>query len=225
MKMLGETENIKMDRKLLKPQVERRRRERMNRSLENLRTLLLQGPEHNSSTQRRIEKAEILECTVLFLQSSVAVAKKAKDAEGGEKLQFIDGFSTCLQKAAHFLLDEGEVRGLEGSISTTLCQRLSQPCVPANIRLPVRIQNSSRIQVPRSTVQHYLQQRQKQQQNSICKQGLSSACRNIVVHPNRIPFRSAEPNALECHRKTHTEAQPTSHSQAPVSQTVWRPWP
>ncbi|XP_051980546.1 transcription factor HES-2-like [Xyrauchen texanus] len=217
MKMRTGSENIKIDRKLLKPQVERRRRERMNRSLENLRSLLLQGSEHNSSTHRRIEKAEILECTVLFLQNSVAVAKKPKDA-GGEKLPFIDGFSTCLQKAAHFLLDKGEVRGLEGSISATLCQRLSQPCVPANIRMPVRIQNSSRIQVPRSTVQHYLQQRQKQQQNSVCTQELSSACRNNVVHPNRIPFRSAEPNALEC--QTHTVAQPTSHSQ-----TVWRPWP
>lgn len=86
MKILAQTENLKMDRKvntyfqinttepyrccninqlkhdlltdisllcflkLLKPQVERRRRERMNRSLENLKLLLLQGPEHNVRT-------------------------------------------------------------------------------------------------------------------------------------------------------------------------------
>ncbi|XP_051529143.1 transcription factor HES-7.1-like [Myxocyprinus asiaticus] len=224
MKMLGETENIKMDRKLLKPQVERRRRERMNRSLENLRTLLLQGPEHNSSTQRRMEKAEILEYTVLFLQNSVAQAKKAKDEEGREKHQFIDGFSTCLQKAARFMIDEGEARGLEGSVSATLCQRLSQPSVPANIRLPVRIQNSSRIQVPGSTVQHHLHL-EKQQQNLVCRQGLSSAGRNIVVHLNRSPFRSTEPSTMQSHGKTHTVAQPTSQHQAPVSETVWRPWP
>ncbi|XP_051950156.1 hairy and enhancer of split related-7 [Xyrauchen texanus] len=219
MKLLGETENIKMDRKLLKPQVERRRRERMNRSLDNLRTLLMQGPEHNSSTQRRMEKAEILEYTVLFLQNSVTQAKKAKDEEGREKHQFIEGFSTCLQKAARFMIDEGEARGMEGSISATLCQRLSQPSVPANIKLPVRIQNSSRIQVPGSTVQHDLHL-QKQQQNSVCKQGLSSAGRNIVV-----PFRSTEPSTMQSHGKTHTAAQPTSQHQAPVSETVWRPWP
>ncbi|XP_051750399.1 hairy and enhancer of split related-7 [Ctenopharyngodon idella] len=202
MKILGETETIKMDRKLLKPQVERRRRERMNRSLENLRSLLLQGPEHNSPSQRRIEKAEILEYTVLFLQNSVAQAKKAKDAEGGEKRQFMDGFSSCLQKAARFLSDEGDARGLEA----TLCQRLTQPCMSTSIRLPVRVQNSSRTQLPDS-------------QSSVCKQGLPSACRNVVSHSNRNPFRSTDSNTL------HATARPTSQHQEPVRQTVWRPWP
>lgn len=168
-----------------------------------------------SSTQRRMEKAEILEYTVLFLQNTVAQAKKAKDEEGREKHQFIEGFSTCLQKAARFMIDEGKARGLEGSISGTLCQRLSQPSVPANIRLPVRIQNSSRIQVPGSTVQHHLHL-QKQQQNLVCKQGFSSAGRNVVV-----PFRSTEPSTMQ----SHAAAQPTSQHQAPVSEAVWRPWP
>ncbi|XP_048042562.1 hairy and enhancer of split related-7 [Megalobrama amblycephala] len=202
MKILGETETIKMDRKLSKPQVERRRRERMNRSLENLRSLLLQGPEHNSPSQRRIEKAEILEYTVLFLQKSVAQAKKAKDAEGGEKRQFMDGFSSCLQKAARFLSDEGDSCGLEA----TLCQRLTQPCMSTSIRLPVRVQNSSRTQLPDS-------------QSSVCKQGLPSACRNIVSHPARNPFRSTDSNTL------HATARPTFQHQEPVRQTVWRPWP
>ncbi|XP_018948777.1 transcription factor HES-7.1-A-like [Cyprinus carpio] len=213
MKILRETQTIKMDRKLLKPQVERQRRERMNRSLENLRTLLLQGPEHNSPTQRRIEKAEILEYTVLFLQNSVAQAKKAKDVKGGEKRQFMDGFSSCLQNAARFLSDEGKARGLEGSVTAVLCQRLTQPCVSSTIRLPVRIQNSSRKQVPDSNAQHHLQQ------NSVCKQGLPTACRNVLPHLNRIPFRSTDSNTL------YSTAPPTSQHQTPVSQTVWRPWP
>ncbi|KAI2664067.1 transcription factor HES- -A-like protein [Labeo rohita] len=214
MKILGETETIKMDRKLLKPQVERRRRERMNRSLENLRALLLQGPEHNNPTQRRIEKAEILEYTVLFLQNSVAQAKKANDVEAAEKRQFMDGFSSCLQKAARFLSDEGKAHGLEGSVTATLCQRLTQPCVSSTtIRLPVRIQNSSRRPVPDSNVQHHLQQ------SSLCKQGLPSACRTVVPHANRTAFRSTDSNTL------HSTARSTSQHQTPVSQTVWRPWP
>lgn len=165
-----------------------------------------------SPTQRRIEKAEILEYTVLFLQNSVAQAKKAKDVEGGEKRQFMDGFSSCLQKAASFLSDEGKAPGLEGSVTTRLCQRLTQPCVSTTIRLPVRIQNSSRKQVPDSNAQHHLQQ------NSVCKQGLPTACRNVVPHPNRIPFRSTDSSTL------HLTAPPTSQHQT-VSQTVWRPWP
>lgn len=217
MKILGKTESIKMDRKLLKPQVERRRRERMNRSLENLRALLLQGPEHNNPNQRRIAKAEILEYTVLFLQNSVA--KKAKDEEEREKHQFMDGFSTCLQKAAHFLSNEGEARGLDGSVKAMLCQRLTHPCVPAHIRMPVKAPNS-RMMVPESHAQQ-----QHQQQTSVCKQELSSACRNIVLHHNRVPLRSTEPSQLQCHENTHSTARPTSQHQAPVSQPVWRPWP
>ncbi|XP_073695550.1 hairy and enhancer of split related-7 [Garra rufa] len=213
MKILGETETIKMDRKMLKPQVERRRRERMNRSLENLRTLLLQGPEHNSPSQRRIEKAEILEYTVLFLQNSVAQAKKSQDVEQGEKRQLMDGFSSCLQKAARYLSDAGKARGLEGSVTDTLCQRLTQSCVSTTIRLPVRIQNFSRRPIPESNTQHHLQQ------SSVCKQGLPSSCRNVVSHANRTVFRSTDANAL------HSTARPTSQHQTPVSQTVWRPWP
>uniref|UniRef100_A0A8C2I060 Hairy and enhancer of split related-7 n=1 Tax=Cyprinus carpio TaxID=7962 RepID=A0A8C2I060_CYPCA len=213
MKILGETETIKMDRKLLKPQVERRRRERMNQSLENLRTLLLQGPEHNSPSHRRIEKAEILEYTVLFLQNSVAQAKKAKDVEGAEKHQFMDGFSSCLQKAACFLSDEGKARGLEGSVTATLCQRLTRPCVSSTIRLPLRVQNWSRKQFSHSNAQHHLRQ------NSVCKQGLPSACSNVVPHPNRTAFGSTDSNTL------HSAARPTSQHPTPVSQTVWRPWP
>ncbi|XP_043075990.1 hairy and enhancer of split related-7 [Puntigrus tetrazona] len=212
MKILREAETIKMDRKLLKPQVERRRRERMNQSLENLRMLLLQGPEHNSPTQRRIEKAEILEYTVLFLQNSAAQAKKAKDAEGGEKSRFMDGFSSCLQKATRFLSDEGKARGQEGSVNAVLCQRLSQPCASTTVRLPARIQNSSRKQLPDSNGRHHLQQ------SSVCKQGLPTACRNVVPHLNRVPFRSSDSNAL------HSTAPPTSQHQT-VGQTVWRPWP
>ncbi|XP_059405052.1 transcription factor HES-7.1-A-like [Carassius carassius] len=213
MKILRDTQTIKMDRKLLKPQVERQRRERMNRSLESLRTLLLQGPEHNSPTQRRIEKAEILEYTVLFLQNSVARAKKATDVKGGEKRQFMDGFSSCLQNAARFLSGEGKAHGLDGSVTAILCQRLTQPCVSPTIRVPVRIQNSSRKQVPDSNAQHHLQQ------NSVCKQGLATACRNVLPHLNRIPFRSTDSNTL------HSTSPPASQHQTPVSQAVWRPWP
>ncbi|XP_067295991.1 hairy and enhancer of split related-7 [Pseudorasbora parva] len=206
MKILGEPENVKMDRKLMKPQVERRRRERMNRSLDNLRTLLLQGPEHNGPSQRRLEKAEILEYTVLFLQNSFAQAKKAHE-EGGEKHQFMEGFSSCLERAARFLSDEGDARALEASVSAALCQRLTRPNVSTGLRLPVRTQNSSRTpQAPHS-------------QSSVCKRGLPSAGRDIVPNSNRLRLRSTDSSTR------HAPARAASQSQAPVSQTVWRPWP
>ncbi|KAK6305525.1 hypothetical protein J4Q44_G00243050 [Coregonus suidteri] len=118
MKPLGGTENRKIDRKLLKPQVERRRRERMNHSLESLRTLLLQGPLHQGVTQHRVEKAEILEHTVLFLQNTCDGDRK-KAESGEQQHSFQEGFSGCLQRAARFLGHEGEGLQLEAALNTT----------------------------------------------------------------------------------------------------------
>ncbi|KAL7837932.1 hypothetical protein AOLI_G00263360 [Acnodon oligacanthus] len=71
--------------------------------------------ERKAATQRRVEKAEILEHTVLFLQTSMAQVKKNQACdEGSEGRQFMDGFSACLHEAARFLQTEEESRGLQG---------------------------------------------------------------------------------------------------------------
>ncbi|TRY55105.1 hypothetical protein DNTS_034631 [Danionella cerebrum] len=201
---------------LLKPQVERRRRERMNRSLDNLRLLLLQGPEHTNPVQKRPEKAEILEYTVRFLQNSVTHSKKTMDLKEREKSQFMDGFSSCLQRAACFLEDEGEARGLEGNVSSTLCQRLSRPCVSTTLRLPARVRSSFRMQFSGSKTQHHMQ---AEKQTPAFKQVLLAPCRKSAPQSRRAAFRSTDSNTL------HSTEQATSHHQAPVCQPVWRPWP
>ncbi|XP_066577767.1 hairy and enhancer of split related-7 [Amia ocellicauda] len=129
MKLLGETQPgaAKPDRKLLKPLLERRRRERMNRSLESLRAMLLQGDHAQGLLSPRVEKARILESTVQFLRQW----GNAGGHGGGE---YQEGFSACLGRAVHFLQGEGEgspqqaQRGL--SLDTSVALRLSQ-CVPS----------------------------------------------------------------------------------------------
>ncbi|KAF1388366.1 hypothetical protein PFLUV_G00089440 [Perca fluviatilis] len=136
MKLLQDSEDAKAQRKSLKPQVERRRRERMNRSLESLKTLLLQRQE---ATQRRVEKAEILEHTVVFLQNTAErdqMRAGGGDGGGGEgggggggggggdqKHSFQDGFSTCLQRAAQFLGPEGKGLWLGAALDASFAAR------------------------------------------------------------------------------------------------------
>ncbi|KAL7394335.1 hypothetical protein ABVT39_024349 [Epinephelus coioides] len=96
----------------------------MNRSLESLKTLLLQRQE---ATQRRVEKAEILEHTVLFLQTT-AKRDATRDAGGGsQKHSFQDGFSTCLQRASQFLGPEGKGLWLGAALDASFAARLSRP--------------------------------------------------------------------------------------------------
>ncbi|XP_061839425.1 hairy and enhancer of split related-7 [Nerophis lumbriciformis] len=103
MKTKQETEEASHDKKLMKSQVEKRRRERMNHSLDRLRVMLMHEPQQRGACERRVEKTEILETTVLFLHNT----SKAKAASGPS---FQDGFSACLRSAARFL--GPEVKGL-----------------------------------------------------------------------------------------------------------------
>ncbi|XP_062845290.1 hairy and enhancer of split related-7 [Trichomycterus rosablanca] len=207
---LEEPERMKTDRKLMKPQVERRRRERMNRSLDNLRTLLLQGPEHQTGSQRRVEKAEILEHTVLFLQTSMADAQKSKrQEESTEEHQFLDGFSTCLQKAVWFLQEESKNRGQQDTLSSSLYQCLSRP----HISQTSHLKHTPKVKIT------------PDMRNS-GKQGLQCVRKHALSHPYRVPLRHTEPNTVQHHATTTAASQPTTSSpQAAVQQCVWRPWP
>uniref|UniRef100_A0A3B1JHD5 Hairy and enhancer of split related-7 n=1 Tax=Astyanax mexicanus TaxID=7994 RepID=A0A3B1JHD5_ASTMX len=196
MSSLEDSTRLKMDRKLLKPQVERRRRERMNKSLESLRTLLLQSPE--ALSQRRVEKAEILEHTVLFLQNSTTQTKQNQDwDETSERRQFMDGFSACLQQAALFLQTEGEARGLQASLSASLCQRLSHPH-----HVPV-------------SYSHGLESTRK----------TSPLSHPYSLPPRHTYSASLAHRHRDSHA---TSSPATGHAcgqQVSVGQGVWRPWP
>ncbi|XP_062379821.1 transcription factor HES-5-like [Sardina pilchardus] len=95
------TGSAKASRKLLKPEVEKFRRGRINSSLERLRMMLLHWPAHQGLASKRVEKAEILEHTVSFMKGH-----GGKQGEGKEQ-HFRDGYAACLQKAAAFLRDNG----------------------------------------------------------------------------------------------------------------------
>ncbi|KAM6927970.1 transcription factor HES-5-like [Xenentodon cancila] len=92
-------EQLTLTHKLRKPLVEKLRRERINSSIEQLKSLL--GPEIlKQQPDSKIEKAEILEMTVCFLrrlqQQHHTVDSAAVD----------QGYSRCVQEVAHFLSKE-----------------------------------------------------------------------------------------------------------------------
>ncbi|XP_012736774.1 transcription factor HES-5 isoform X1 [Fundulus heteroclitus] len=91
-------EHLIPNHKLRKPLVEKLRRERINSSIEQLKSLL--GPEVlKQQPDSKLEKADILEMTVCFLrhlqqkQQHPDVESAAVDA----------GYSRCAQEVVHFL--------------------------------------------------------------------------------------------------------------------------
>ncbi|XP_004462559.1 transcription factor HES-4 [Dasypus novemcinctus] len=91
-------------RKSSKPVMEKRRRARINDSLAQLKTLILDALRKESSRHSKLEKADILEMTVRHLQSlrrvQVTAALNADPAVLGK---YRAGFNECLAEVNRFL--------------------------------------------------------------------------------------------------------------------------
>ncbi|XP_034029433.1 hairy and enhancer of split related-7 [Thalassophryne amazonica] len=229
MKMLRETEDATSDRKLIKSQVEKRRRERMNRSLERLRNMLIQEAQILGGTQHRVEKAEILEHTVLFLQDT-ARRDQTRAAGGGHKPPFQDGFSTCLQRAAQFLGPDGKGLWLRAALNATFAARFARPDPdPGVIQWSAEAHSSTALLHVKSS-QSILQLLRLKTQRRLHARTLSV---NNVPYPVQLPVPQGVPKLPQSpqrqdHLETSVERRATkqNQSQSPsVSQTLWRPWP
>ncbi|XP_078107888.1 uncharacterized protein LOC144518891 [Sander vitreus] len=216
------------DIEFIKSQVEKRRRERMNHSLECLRTMLLQEPQQltplthidvfmQGGTQHRVEKAEILEHTVLFLQNTAKTR-----AGGGQKHSFQDGFSTCLHTAAQFLGPEGKGLGLGAVLDASLATRFSHSDSEyATVQNRTEAHSSSSSLPHTKSILHVLRQKSKHRQHN---PDFS------VAHPYLLPVQQGVPRIpQQAQRLNKLEIRPVSKQSqsqsSPVSQTLWRPWP
>merc|ERR1711935_311519 len=65
--------NQKNERQASKPLMEKRRRERINRSLNDLKSILLEALRRDATCHSKLEKADILEMTVRYLRSIKSV--------------------------------------------------------------------------------------------------------------------------------------------------------
>uniref|UniRef100_A0A673GGD3 Transcription factor HES-2-like n=1 Tax=Sinocyclocheilus rhinocerous TaxID=307959 RepID=A0A673GGD3_9TELE len=81
-------------RKTLKPLMEKRRRARINESLNHLKTLILPLFGKDASRYSKLEKADILEMTVRFLRD--LPSSSAKDS-------YKEGYKACLQRISAML--------------------------------------------------------------------------------------------------------------------------
>ncbi|XP_028597769.2 transcription factor HES-2 [Podarcis muralis] len=86
-------------RKSLKPLMEKRRRARINDSLNQLKTLILPLIGKDSSRYSKLEKADILEMTVQFLKELPTPCASVS----GSADSFCDGYHTCLSRLATLL--------------------------------------------------------------------------------------------------------------------------
>ncbi|XP_033948236.1 hairy-related 5 [Pseudochaenichthys georgianus] len=113
-----ESPRQRSNRRISKPVMEKRRRERINSSLETLRILMLENFNDDRLKNPKVEKAEILESVVNFLQSEVEMDKghramnrvltREQRPTSGRQHNYRDGMRSCLLRVSHFISSKSQ---------------------------------------------------------------------------------------------------------------------
>ncbi|KAG7517452.1 transcription factor HES-7.1-B-like-B-like [Solea senegalensis] len=101
-------------RKVPKPLMEKRRRERINHSLETLRRLMLENTRNEKLKNPKVEKAEILESVVQFLQTEKEVL--SRDQTCVRQNNYHDGMRSCLLRVSHFIAKNQDLEETGGEM-------------------------------------------------------------------------------------------------------------
>uniref|UniRef100_A0A3Q4BPC9 Uncharacterized protein n=1 Tax=Mola mola TaxID=94237 RepID=A0A3Q4BPC9_MOLML len=173
------------------------------------------------ATQRRVEKAEILENTVLFLQSTAAGNKaRVGGGGGGQKDSFQEGFSTCLQRATRFLGPGGKGLWLGQALDTSLAAPFStSDSHSADLRKGTEAPSSSSLLLRTSS--RSLLQLIHRSGHRLCTPALFVVrCVQNCREHQRPPNPPQRP-----HRVASRESKQSPSQSHQVSQSLWRPWP
>ncbi|KAL3272651.1 hypothetical protein HHI36_014116 [Cryptolaemus montrouzieri] len=90
-------------RKVMKPMLERKRRARINRCLDELKELMVTALQNEGENVSKLEKADILELTVRHLHSLKRQHQLILPPEQNYADKFRAGFSQCAQEVSQFL--------------------------------------------------------------------------------------------------------------------------
>ncbi|OCT59473.1 transcription factor HES-7 [Xenopus laevis] len=213
------------DKRLMKPVIEKRRRDRINQSLEHLRTLLLEATHDESLKNPKAEKADILKKTVYFLKMCHnPVPSDRKKLLSG----FKGGFREGLNQATSFI-----------NSADSLCEKKKEYMVQ---RLCQHMEEQTQKQRKDSVQDVSLRVNQRQILPSppiisrVSGDVLEQSTENQTSRPPSSSFRT--PCMGQAHQQTppqtfqantirkstqRTLFPPISSSVNPA--LVWRPWP
>ncbi|XP_044219711.1 hairy-related 5 [Thunnus albacares] len=129
-------------RRVSKPVMEKRRRERINHSLETLRLLMLDHTHNEKLKNPKVEKAEILESVVHFLKTEKDVEKghhtvkrvlsREQRPTCARQHNYQEGMTSCLLRISHFIASKSQDPE-EGGGHASLPEPQTRPSSPGLI--------------------------------------------------------------------------------------------
>ncbi|CAH1981476.1 unnamed protein product [Acanthoscelides obtectus] len=95
-------------RKVMKPMLERKRRARINRCLDELKELMVSALQNDGENVSKLEKADILELTVRHLHTLKQQHQLVLPQETSYADRFRAGFNQCAQEVTHFITEPSQ---------------------------------------------------------------------------------------------------------------------
>ncbi|XP_020384076.1 transcription factor HES-5 [Rhincodon typus] len=131
----------KQKSKIMKITIEKRRRDRINSSINQLKTLL--GREFQTEEPNmKLEKADILKMTVNYLKHHSQQLRASGPANTPER-DYNEGYSRCLQEALRFFSAQEDKTDIQKKLVTRF-QRRQPPCpAKATVAYPVCLLSSA----------------------------------------------------------------------------------
>lgn len=172
-------------------------------------------------TNCRVEKAEILEHTVRFLQSiSKEGPARADGGDGGQTHSFQDGISTCLQRAARFLGPEGKDVWL--GLDPSRFAHSDSDSSGAHRRT-----EGSSFSSPSNTktILQMLKHKSNHRRQARGLKGRGFARPDGAAAERELPQVNRTQNQLPSSVETGQASKQSLAQNHPVPQTLWRPWP
>ncbi|XP_076591834.1 hairy-related 8.2 [Chaetodon auriga] len=188
--------SAKEERKLRKPLIERKRRERINNCLDQLKETVIGAFRLDQS---KLEKADILEMTVKHLQN--IQSNKLNDPTLGLEAQqkYSTGYIQCMHEVHNMLLT----------------------CDWMDKTLGSRLLNHLLKSLPRSTDQHPLQPSPRQ--DAPLPAGQDTGIPGTPLRGDPLAVRQLQREGPTCHVAGHRE-RPALHSSHLGMLEMWRPW-
>ncbi|KAJ8338085.1 hypothetical protein SKAU_G00370510 [Synaphobranchus kaupii] len=220
-------------RRVPKPLMEKRRRDRINNSLETLRLLLLENTHNEKLRNPKVEKAEILESVVHFLKAEQEggrepwpVIGERRDKPGEEdgevkspskrQHSYHEGMRTCLLRVGHFIaaksheLDDSSEECPPVKSPLNQVHSLPYPPLAGETHFPISPDLESKSGLRKSPLQ------------TLPKGQPASPCSSLGV--KRLPQARVCPTISHV-LSNSSSGVPSCKSSAVLSDTVWRPWP
>uniref|UniRef100_A0A8C6U890 Hairy-related 9 n=1 Tax=Neogobius melanostomus TaxID=47308 RepID=A0A8C6U890_9GOBI len=227
--------NASEHRKSSKPIMEKRRRARINESLGQLKTLILDALKKDSSRHSKLEKADILEMTVKHLRNLQRVQMTALSADATVLSKYRAGFNECMNEVTRFLsTSEGvntEVRSrLLSHLSSCMGQMMYPQQAPSqqHIAQPLHVQLPSTLPISGSKLTPAEFAFLIPSPSPVIP--LYANAGPVAINASPLHGSSVPPAASPVHGMTSFSGAPQAVSPVSIStgsessEPVWRPW-